>query len=269
LKNYQAQTQFIGRITKYLESCESTNSLALQECLATEIPEGFCYIAEHQTAGRGQRGNRWDSKAGDNLLLSIVLKPKIAANQQFFLSKAIACGIAEGIQNWAKTTLNRHLPVAVKWPNDIYLSEKKLGGVLIENQWNTGIWTHAIVGIGLNINQTNFGDLRATSLKEFVKIPTEIDKSEIFHFICEAIEKHYQACQQEDFELIDSSYHNHLLRLNEWHLYQEADHKEIFDGKIIRVNEQGLLLIEKQNGYKLYDLKEIIFIFPSLNCNIL
>lgn len=262
MKNYQAQTQFIGRLTKYLESCESTNSLALQECLEREIPEGFCYISEHQTAGRGQRGNRWDSEAGNNLLLSIVFKPKLSAADQFFLSKAIACGIAEGIKQWGKITCNLQLPVSIKWPNDIYLSDKKLGGVLIENQWNAGKWTHAIVGIGLNINQTNFGDLRATSLKAHCQQINDFDKVEIFQFICEAIEKHYHACQQKDFELIDSIYHSYLLRLNEWHLYQEADQQEVFDGKIIQVNEQGLLLMEKQKGYKLYDLKEIIFIFP-------
>jgi len=262
LNKYQAPTQFIGRNTKYLDSCESTNSLALQECLENNIPEGFCYIADHQTKGRGQRGNRWDSHRGHNLLLSIVLQPKLSANQQFYLSKAIACGVVEGLKRWGNE-LGIHLPVSIKWPNDIYLAEKKIGGILIENQWNAGQWTYAIIGIGLNINQEEFGELRATSLKAFTSSSKEIDKATVFKQLCLGIENQYAICQTENFDQLDTTYHAHLLRLNEWHLYQEPDSQEIIDGKIIQVNEQGLLLVEKQNGYKLYDLKEIIFIFPS------
>ncbi len=263
MKKYQAQTEFVGRNIKYLESCESTNSLALQECLSKEIPEGFCYIANHQTKGRGQRGNEWNSKEGENLLLSFVFKPKIAANHQFYLSKAVACGIILGLQNWSIKLFNKSLTLSIKWPNDIYLDDKKMGGILIENQWNSGTWTHSVVGIGLNINQDQFGNLRATSLKSYCNWLETIDKAEVFHSICEAIEFFYLKNTIENFSFIDENYHQSLLRLNEWHLYQEVENQEIFDGKIIQVNEAGHLLMEKQNGYKLYDLKEIIFIFPS------
>lgn len=263
MKNYQAKTEFIGRNIKYLESCESTNSLALQECLEKEIEEGFCYIANHQTNGRGQRGNGWDSKKGDNLLLSIVLKPTLNANQQFYLSKSIACGIVKGLNQWAKIHLNKSLPFSVKWPNDIYVEDKKIGGILIENQWNAGNWIHSIVGIGLNINQEHFGDLRASSLKSYSKLSEPIEKGEVFNFICTSIEYFYKKNSPENFAFIDEQYHSYLMRLNEWHLYQEVENSQVIDGKIIQVNEQGLLLMEKQNGYKLYDLKEIIFIFPS------
>ncbi len=262
MNKYQAQTQFIGRNIKYLESCESTNSLALQECLENDPDEGFCFITDHQSNGRGQRGNRWDSKAGDNLLFSLILKPNLSANQQFYLSKAVAIAICEGIKSWAIQNHQLHLPIHIKWPNDIYVDNQKIGGVLIENQWNAGKWTHAVIGIGLNINQEHFGDLRATSLKSYARLAKTIDKSELFHCLCESIEQSYQSCLNQHFQEIDQHYHANLLRLNEWYLYQDAESQEVFDGKIMQVNEQGLLLIEKQNEVKLYDLKEIIFIFP-------
>lgn len=263
MNKYQAPTEFIGRKTIFLESCESTNSLALQECTERDIEEGLIYIAEHQTKGRGQMGNRWDSKNGENLLFSLVLKPTISAQEQFYLSKSVACGIVEGLKIWAKDFFGKNLPLAIKWPNDLYLADKKIGGILIENQWNAGKWTHAVVGVGLNINQQQFDGLRASSLRAYLETEEELDKPTIFNAICFGLEEHYLACLNKKFPLIDDKYHAHLLRLNEWHLYQENESKEVFDGKILQVNEQGLLLVEKQNGYKLYDLKEIVFIFPT------
>lgn len=263
MNKYQAPTEFIGRETIFLESCESTNSLALTACSENKATHGLAIVAEHQTKGRGQMGNKWDSKRGDNLLLSIVLKPTISANEQFYLSKAVACGIMEGLGAWAKEQVGQNLPLAIKWPNDIYLEGKKLGGILIENQWNAGKWTHSVVGIGLNINQIDFEGLRATSLKKHTRNSTEIDKIEVFNSICLGMEKYVKVCEFGDFHQIDEVYHSYLFRLNEWHLYQDNESREVFDGRILKVNEQGLILIEKQNGYKMYDLKEISFIFPT------
>lgn len=263
MNKYQAPTEFIGRKTIFLESCESTNSLALEECSEKDIEEGLVYVAEHQTKGRGQMGNRWDSKSGENLLFSLVLRPKIAANEQFYLSKSVACGIIDGLKNWSKNVLGTSLPLAIKWPNDIYLGEKKIGGILIENQWNAGKWAYAVVGVGLNVNQQQFDGLRATSLRAFANQQAEINKSTLFNALCKGLETYYLACADKKFQWIDEKYHADLMRLNEWHLYQEMESKEVFDGKILQVNEQGLLLMEKQNGYKLYDLKEISFIFHT------
>ena len=258
MNKYQAPTEFIGQQIKYLETCDSTNTLALKECLEESIKEGFTWIADHQTEGRGQRGNSWLSKKGDNLLFSIYLKPKLQNEPHFYFSKAIACGIIDGLQQWSKSKL----PLQIKWPNDIYIGDQKLGGILIENQWAGSQWTHSIVGIGLNINQEEFGDLRANSLKKFLEVSEHIPRDFVFHAICQSIEKYFKNYQAHQFDLIDQFYHEHLFRLNEWNLYQEAESNEMFDGKIIQVNEQGLLLMEKQNGYRLYDLKELIFIFP-------
>ena len=262
MNKYQAPTEFIGKKSKYLLTCSSTNLLALEESLENNLEEGFAWIAGHQTAGRGQRGNTWAAEPNENLLVSYLLKPTFQLlENQFYLSKAIACGILTGLQDWSKNTLGEELPLCIKWPNDIYLDNQKIGGILIENNVQSGKWAFSSAGIGLNINQMDFEDIRANSLKKWIKSPFRYEVEEIYHFISTGIEKYYQLFQSNAFAVIDLTYHKNLLRIQEWHSYK--DENEVFEGKIIQVNPQGLLLMEKETEVKTYDLKEIIFIFPS------
>jgi len=262
LNNYQAPTRFIGKKTKYVESCESTNELGFQEALNEHIPEGFAWIAGHQTAGKGQRGNQWHAQANQNLLVSYLVKP--AHNllpTQFYLSKAIAAGIIEGLQLWANALYGEPLPLKIKWPNDIYLDEKKLGGILIESNFQTGKWAFSIIGIGLNINQLEFEGLRATSLRTWTQNPLPIDISEVFNSLSIGIENGYQNFQNQKLEVIDESYHRDLFRKDCWHDFEDKNGQ--FEGKIVRVNEQGLIEIDKGLMIEHYEIKELSFIFKD------
>lgn len=262
MNNYHAPTQFVGKTAKYLASCPSTNSLAFQESLDMLLPEGYAWVAGHQTAGRGQRGNTWHAEPDQNLLLSYLLKPPHhLLENQFFLSKAVALGIIHGLQDWAKIHFGEKLPLSIKWPNDIYLEGKKLGGILIENNFQAGQWTFSIIGIGLNINQTNFADLRACSLKSWMKSPQPFDLLDIYQHISMGIEQKYLHFLEKKFYLLDEIYHSQLFRFQEWHSYQDKNH--IFTGKILRVNDQGLLIMEKSSGEQAYEIKELSFIFKD------
>jgi len=176
--------------TKYLDCCESTNLLGFQEALNADVPEGFAWIAGQQTSGKGQRGNVWHAQANQNLLVSYLLKPdhKLLSSQ-FYLSKAAAIGIIQGIQNWATENLGETLPLAIKWPNDIYLDGHKLGGILIESNFQSGKWAYSILGLGLNINQMEFEGMRATSLRKWTQNPQSIDISTLFNYVSVGIEK--------------------------------------------------------------------------------
>lgn len=120
------------------------------------LPHGAALMARRQTAGRGQRGNSWESEPGANVTMSILLRDlqDVAPQRQFVISEAVALAVAD--------TVARYLPadmidrVAVKWPNDIYVDDKKIAGILIECGICAGAITHAIVGIGLNVNQLTF-----------------------------------------------------------------------------------------------------------------
>lgn len=126
--------------------CASTNA-----AIDRDAPHGYALMALTQTAGRGQRGNSWEAEPGKNITLSLMLRPHdLAANRQFEVSEAVALGVADlvvglGIDN-----------VRVKWPNDIYVGNGKIAGILIENSLCGAGIARSIAGIGLNVNQTEF-----------------------------------------------------------------------------------------------------------------
>jgi BirA family biotin operon repressor/biotin-[acetyl-CoA-carboxylase] ligase len=261
LNNYHAPTRFVGKNSKYLDICQSTNSLAFSEALNADFPEGFTWIAGHQTAGRGQRGNTWNTEPHQNLTLSILLRPPHQLlHKQFFLSKAIANGILAGLEAWSRATQGENFNFEIKWPNDIYLDGVKMGGILIENNFQAGQWSFSIIGIGLNINQKQFENVRGTSLRSYLQLSQEIPLEEIYHYIAQGIEESYDFFVNQQFSTIDEIYHERLFRRAQWASYETVNEK--FEGKIIGVNEQGLLEIEKEFTVESYDLKEISFIFP-------
>ena len=133
-----------------LKTCGSTNSWLSGE--AASLPHATVVLAEEQTAGRGQRGNSWESEPGANLTFSLLLKPDgIAARDQFLISEAVALGIADAVAGFA----GNH-KVSVKWPNDIYVDDSKICGILIENSLRGSKIGHSVVGIGINVNQQRF-----------------------------------------------------------------------------------------------------------------
>ena len=136
----------IGRRIIVLESTRSTNDFLLQ-MLTPELPEGLVVFAEHQTAGRGQRGNRWESAAQQGLWFSILLRPRIPLAESARLTTWAAEAIAAVIRS--QTALD---PL-IKPPNDVYLGERKVAGVLVETKAGRGLEFAAIVGIGVNLNQ--------------------------------------------------------------------------------------------------------------------
>ena len=262
MNNYQAPTRFVGKKSKYLDICPSTNSLAFQEALNGDFPEGFAWIAGHQTAGRGQRGNTWQVEPNQNLTLSFLLRPPHElVEKQFYLSKAIANGILAGLESWSRATQGENFNFEIKWPNDIYLDGVKMGGILIENNFQAGKWNFSIIGIGLNINQTHFENLRGTSLRSYLDLHQAIPLTMIYDYIAQGIEEAYTLFTSKAFTSIDEIYHEKLFRRLEWATFEASD--ERFEGKILGVNEQGLLEIEKEFTVESYDLKEISFIFPS------
>ena len=136
----------IGRRIIVLESTRSTNDFLLQ-MLTPELPEGFVVFAEHQTAGRGQRGNRWESAARRGLWFSILLRPQIPIVESVRLTNWAAEAVAAAIRN------ETGLDPAIKLPNDVYLNGKKVAGVLVETRAGHGSEWTAVAGIGVNVNQ--------------------------------------------------------------------------------------------------------------------
>ena len=129
-----------------IDRCESTNA-----AIDRQAPHGYALMALEQTAGRGQRGNSWEAEPGRNITLSLMVRPEaIPVADQFRVSEAASLGILDllcglGLQD-----------VSVKWPNDIYVGDRKICGILIENSLSGNFLARSIIGIGLNVNQTRF-----------------------------------------------------------------------------------------------------------------
>ena len=133
-----------------LEETDSTNRYLTQKCDTEKVDEYTTVCADYQTAGKGQRGNRWESERGKNLMFSLVLYPVfLEARRQFLLSQIAALAVKEELEEWATD-------ISIKWPNDIYWQEKKICGLLIENELASNGIARCIIGIGLNINQEIF-----------------------------------------------------------------------------------------------------------------
>ena len=117
-----------------------------------ELPHATVVSTYNQTAGRGQRGNSWESEPHKNLTFSVLLKPQhIIAREQFYISEIVSVAIVN--------TLRKYIidqPIAIKWPNDIYVNDDKICGILIENTLSGYSISQSIAGIGININQQTF-----------------------------------------------------------------------------------------------------------------
>jgi BirA family biotin operon repressor/biotin-[acetyl-CoA-carboxylase] ligase len=147
------KTLFTGQQLVWLPTCPSTNSEAQSLIVQNRASEGCTVITDFQTAGRGQRGNQWVAAPAENLMLSVVWQPTfLAATEQFRLSQAVALAV----HDWATALLGPDPKLKVKWPNDLYYGNQKLGGLLIENSLSGTKIQYSIIGIGLNINQQAF-----------------------------------------------------------------------------------------------------------------
>jgi BirA family biotin operon repressor/biotin-[acetyl-CoA-carboxylase] ligase len=243
----------IGSKRIFIEKLSSTNTHS--SCLLRKgrVQEGTIVHTSFQTAGRGQPGNTWESQYGKNLLFSIILYPvTVRAENQFVISKMISLGIRD--------YLTAILPeVYIKWPNDIYVRNDKIAGILIENSIIRGEIENTIAGIGLNVNQDKFSKavLNATSLKKLTGKESDLDGC--LTAISKAIDLRYKQVLYGKNELLDNDYISSLYRFGDF--YEFSDSNGMFEGKIIAVTGTGRLQIEDRRGriYE-YGFKEVDFL---------
>lgn len=237
----------------HLNFVSSTNSFA-SKLLKDERPEeGTIFITEEQSEGRGQGTNTWESENGKNLTLSLVLYPDfLEVSQQFMISKAIALGLQKYLAFRA-----RH--ISIKWPNDIYYNDKKIAGILIENSIIGSKINYSIVGIGININQTEFKSdaPNPVSLKQILGSDSYLEDELVelkYH-----LAKYYNKLKNKHFKEIDKEYLLNLYKYKVWQDYKTQD--LLFRGKITGVNEFGhLQILTPEDELKEFDFKEVEFV---------
>jgi len=237
-----------------LAETESTNSLALEMLLDNRPVEGTVVITDYQTKGKGTDTNTWESEKGKNLTFSLILYPAFAADQQFILNKAISLGIYD--------FLVAELPdkkIAIKWPNDIYIGDKKACGILIQNSVMGNKLDYVVVGIGLNVNQTIFISDAPNPISMKITTGKEYNLDEIIQKLLKSIFNRYSQVKPETSGIIETEYQKALYRLNEWHIYLVNGLK--VNARITGTNGYGHLLLETETEKMIVcDLKEVKFL---------
>ncbi|MGW8121239.1 biotin--[acetyl-CoA-carboxylase] ligase [Roseivirga echinicomitans] len=235
-----------------MPSCHSTNDIALQILKKPDTHEGLVVITDHQTAGRGQRGNDWKSGLGTNLTLSIVLKPSfLQASDQFYFNMVASLAVLRMLNKCAEGE-----DIKVKWPNDVLLKEKKVAGILIENTLQRSAIQWSVMGIGVNVNQQDLGIGKATSLFTVTNVVYELPV--LFELLIESLEYYYLKLKFGKRDELKSEYLQHLFGFHEFRKYR-GEH--LFDGKIIDVAESGRLVMETNRGIQSFDFKEVEFLY--------
>ncbi len=245
---------FYMRIIK-VNAIDSTNSFVRKFYEGNKDFEPVCVRAITQTAGRGQRGSNWLSKAGENLTFSILYPQKRLNISRFFLlSATIALAVLEALQNLDLPDLK------VKWPNDIMSAKKKVGGILIENIVKTEGIVASVIGIGLNVNQTDFEGLpQADSLKSITGRDYDID--DIMERLVLKIETKLEQLPSRKGAEILEEYANNMFRLNVVSSFLSQEGNK-FNGIIRGVTKEGKLKLELEDSvFKTYDLKEIQLLY--------
>lgn len=250
-------TFFTGRVLLHLPSVDSTNNFA-KEYIAKNSPiDGTVILADEQFAGRGQIGNVWLAEPNKNLTFSIIYHTAfLAASEQFFLNMAISLGVC-GLVEEALKAAYPDKPVKIKWPNDIYVADKKIAGILIENTISGMHLKYSVIGIGLNVNQADFPEgLSATSL--CLEAGKEEDKKRVLEKLLASVEKYYLWLKERKLSALRSAYLSHLFRLGVTARFRKGTF--VFEGKITDVQPEGRLVIETAQGTEVFAFKEVEFL---------
>lgn len=242
----------IGSSIDRLSQTESTNNYAAAQLMTKRPNEGAVFVADCQTVGRGQINNFWESEPGKNLTFSFVIYPEfLRIDRQFEISKAVSLGVADFLSE-------RVDRVRIKWPNDLYVENRKIAGILIENSIRMGKISSCIVGIGLNINQQKFLSDAPNPVSLAMLTGGEYDLVDLLEKLLLKIDARYQQLKSGLTHPIDSDYLSCLYRYQEWAHYRMND--EVFEGKIKGVDEIGRLMIEnRQQNTLTFHFKEVAF----------
>ncbi|MBG8552783.1 biotin--[acetyl-CoA-carboxylase] ligase [Hymenobacter guriensis] len=244
------KTLFTGQQVIWLAECASTNTEAHDLLLKSRATEGCVVLTDKQTAGRGQRGNWWEAAPGENLTLSVVWKPTfLPAADQFQLSIAVALAV----RDWAATLLGDSLALRLKWPNDLYYQDQKLGGILIENTLNSVGIQSSIVGIGININQQQFAVPTATSIG--VVTGRSYPLAPLVERLLEALERRYLQLRAGNVAAQQQEYLRVLYRYRQPAQYQAAG--RLFQGIITGIEATGRLVVEENGQERTFGLQEL------------
>ncbi len=235
------------------DTVTSTNDLARD----AQFGHGDIIVAEHQRAGRGQRGHSWLSAEGQNLTFSLVVEPHfLLARDQFFLSEATALALCDCLQEFG-------IEARIKWTNDIYVGDKKIVGILIEHFYAGSSLRRTVVGIGLNVNQRQFDPSLPNPTSMQLERGQAFDREEVLRSFQHAFEGRYRQLQSGAWEALQADYRDRMYRLGAEQRFRLPDGEEL-TATIEGVEADGALILRHEEGERhSYRFKEIEFVIKT------
>lgn len=245
MTNFLPYIQRFRTITLRYPSISSTNDLARQLFESGDIGHGTAIRADFQEEGRGQMGLKWSGNPGENIYMSLVLELNLPAEKQFLLNMAVCLAVLE--------TIRIYLPEAmIKWPNDIYYKRQKLAGVLIENNLQGTKISSSILGIGLNVKQSDFGPLTKASSIALLS-EKEAHPDDVYRQLLTRLETRLDQLQDEGE--IWRTYHENLLFYQGFTTFEQNG--RLFRAKVLGIDEWGRLKLEEDQKETCYGIKEL------------
>lgn len=236
-----------GRPLRAYRSLASTNDTA-RKWARNGAPEGALVYAEAQTAGRGRQGRSWEARSGRNLLVSLILRPPIARKRYGLIPVAAALGIANSCRETAGES-----EVAIKWPNDVLLDGKKCCGTLLETAGDA-----LILGIGLNVNQTEFPEElrgRASSLR--LRTGRTFDRADLLAQLLDRIQNRVETLFEGEIEPVRRAYEAEMWSLGESIRLRTTRSETWVEGNVRGIDETGGLHLETPDGTRVLRAGEV------------
>ena len=218
-------------------------------------------MATFQTAGRGQKGNTWESEAGKNLLFSILAHPQnIKVQEQFYISEAIALAVSDSVIAFIGPEYADG--ISVKWSNDVYWKDYKMAGILIENTLQGDRILDTVAGVGLDVNQEVFLSDAPNPISMRNITGREFDLEALLNDIVERFIGYMEAGTAELRNKTDKLYRDRLYRRQGYHKFRDSN--GIFEARIEGIRPDGCLMLQTHSGeHRIYEFKQVQFVLTS------
>lgn len=245
-------TSSFGHSVIHLNEVTSTNDLAKQLITENLAGHGTLIKTDYQSNGRGQEVSLWESERGKNLLCSMVLFPQLAVQHQVYLNLAITLAVYD----WAVLALPESHVVRIKWPNDVYVWDQKLAGILLENGIQGNEIKHCVAGIGINVNQQVFNLAKACSILSLTG--REVNLEQAAKGLIQCLKARYMQLEQHQFNKLWDDYHQVLYKKDVSSSFYY--HGTIIQGTPLGIDDSGRLRLDVNGSERCFQVKELIWI---------
>ncbi len=245
---------FTGKKIIHIPETESTNTFAMDLVAKTNPSEGTCVISDYQTGGKGQIGRFWHSEASKNILISYIFYPTLLqVRDQFYLNIISGLAVRDVVASFIEN-------VHIKWPNDIYVDDRKIAGILVQNTLRESFIKATVIGIGLNVNQTIFPIDIPNPTSFSLQTDKVFDINHIVAFLSSRLEFYYLKLKNGHQATLMEAYLSSLYMKGEWAVYRDSEH-QIFTGMIEGIDDQGRLEVKMEDGLiRPFGFREISFV---------